>query len=218
MNLKSKIYIGIIAFSLAVIVAVLAARRIQSVWFSPDKAADGEMLEEDEAYYPFVDGGAAQPEDAPQMPNRMVIAVEGEDAYVPEKQMQKPFFGGQIDLPALAKEQEAYINSGAAERGASINQEEFKNKEELRGDFGVNVQDPLLKQFMADMQKAMGEDALNRPLSPEEMMEKILNNPQMQKILLQYSKNPKLMQMADDAFKKAQAAQNGSAQAKGKGQ
>ena len=120
-------------------------------------------------------------------------------------------------MPALAKEQEAYINSGAAER-ASINQEEFKNKEELRGDFGVNVQDPLLKQFMADMQKAMGEDDLNRPLSPEEMMEKVLNNPQMQKILLQYSKNPKLMQMADEAFKKAQAVQGGSAPAKSKGQ
>lgn len=217
MNLKSKIYIGIIAFSLAVIAAVLAARRIQSVWFPPDKAADGETLEEDEAYYPFVEGGEAPPEGSSQMPNRMVIAVEGEEAYVPEKQMQKPFFGGQIDLPALAKEQEAYINSGAAER-ASINQEEFKNKEELRGDFGANVQDPLLKQFMADMQKAMGEDALNRPVSPEEMMEKILNNPQMQKILLQYSKNPKLMQMADDAFKKAQAAQRGSASAKSKGQ
>lgn len=217
MNLKSKIYIGIIAFSLAVIIAVLAARRIQSVWFPPDKAAEGETLEEEETYYPFVDGGGAPAEDSSQMPNRMVIAVEGQEAYVPEKQMQKPFFGGQIDLPALAKEQEAYINSGAAER-ASINQEEFKNKEELRGDFGVNVQDPLLKQFMADMQKAMGEDDLNRPLSPEEMMEKVLNNPQMQKILLQYSKNPKLMQMADDAFKKAQAVQGGSAPAKSKGQ
>ncbi len=217
MNLKSKIYIGIIAFSLAVIIAVLAARRIQSVWFPPDKAAEGETIEEEETYYPFVDGGGVPAEDFSQMPNRMVIAVEGQEAYVPEKQMQKPFFGGQIDLPALAKEQEAYINSGAAER-ASINQEEFKNKEELRGDFGVNVQDPLLKQFMADMQKAMGEDDLNRPLSPEEMMEKVLNNPQMQKILLQYSKNPKLMQMADDAFKKAQAAQGGSAPAKSKGQ
>ena len=32
------------------------------------------------------------------------------------------------------------------------------------------------------------------------------------------SKNPKLMQMADDAFKKAQAAQGGSAPAKSKGQ
>lgn len=217
MNLKSKIYIGIIAFSLAVIIAVLAARRIQSVWFPPDKAAEGETLEEEETYYPFVDGGGVPAEDFSQMPNRMVIAVEGQEAYVPEKQMQKPFFGGQIDLPALAKEQEAYINSGAAER-ASINQEEFKNKEELRGDFGVNVQDPLLKQFMADMQKAMGEDDLNRPLSPEEMLEKVLNNPQMQKILLQYSKNPKLMQMADDAFKKAQAVQGGSAPAKSKGQ
>ena len=217
MNLKSKIYIGIIAFSLAVIIAVLAARRIQSVWFPPDKAAEGETLEEEETYYPFVDGGGVPAEDSSQMPNRMVIAVEGQEAYVPEKQMQKPFFGGQIDLPALAKEQEAYINSGAAER-ASINQEEFKNKEELRGDFGVNVQDPLLKQFMADMQKAMGEDDLNRPLSPEEMMEKVLNNPQMQKILLQYSKNPKLMQMADEAFKKAQAVQGGSAPAKSKGQ
>lgn len=217
MNLKSKIYIGIIAFSLAVIIAVLAARRIQSVWFPPDKAAEGETLEEEETYYPFVDGGGVPAEDFSQMPNRMVIAVEGQEAYVPEKQMQKPFFGGQIDLPALAKEQEAYINSGAAER-ASINQEEFKNKEELRGDFSVNVQDPLLKQFMADMQKAMGEDDLNRPLSPEEMMEKVLNNPQMQKILLQYSKNPKLMQMADEAFKKAQAVQGGSAPAKSKGQ
>ena len=115
MNLKSKIYIGIIAFSLAVIIAVLAARRIQSVWFPPDKAADGETLEEEETYYPFVDGGGVPAEDFSQMPNRMVIAVEGQEAYVPEKQMQKPFFGGQIDLPALAKEQEAYINSGAAD-------------------------------------------------------------------------------------------------------
>ncbi|MGN0022436.1 MAG: hypothetical protein ACI352_00165 [Elusimicrobiaceae bacterium] len=214
MNLKSKIYIGIIIFSLAVIAAVLSARRIQSVWFPPDKSAESETVDE-EGYYPFAEGSGTLPEDSSQLPNRMMIAVEGEDAYVPEKQMQKPFFGGQIDLPALAKEQEAYINSGAAKK-ALIDQEEFKNKEELQADFEVYAQDPLLKQFVADMQKAMGEDMLNRPISPEEMTEKILNNPQMQKILLQYSKNPKLMQMADEAFRKAQASQNAAAAAKSK--
>lgn len=209
MSLKSRIYIGIIAFSLAVIVAVLAARRIQSVWFASDKS-QAQAVEENENYYPFADEFAKSPEDSPAPPSRMLIAGEGEEAYVPEKPMQKPFFGGQIDLPALAREQEAYANSGEAKR-ASVEREEFKKGAEAKIDFERVSEDPVLKQFMADMQNAMGEDAFNGSLSAEEMMEKILNNPQMQKILLQYSKNPKLMQMAEESFKRAQPSANKAA-------
>ncbi len=204
MSLKSKIYIAIIAFSLAVIVAVLAARRIESVWLKPaaSEESEEEAQSEDNFYYPFINEAAkaAQSDEEVPLPDRMVIALEEDEAYVPEKQMQKPFFGGQIDLPALAKEQEAYINSqgGAA---ADIGQEKFKNNERLELSFNNYENDPELQRFVRDMRRAMGEDLSNTQLSPQEMMDKILNNPQMRKILLEYSKNPKIMQMVENIIR-----------------
>lgn len=214
MTFKSKIYVAIIAFSLAVIVAVLAARRIESVWLKPAYSEESEDIQlEEYFYYPFINEAekAAQSDTQEPLPDRMVIALEEDEAYVPEKQMQKPFFGGQIDLPALAKEQEAYINAQSASP-REISPDQFKNNEELELRFNNGYEnDPELQRFVRDMRRAMGEDITNTQLSPQEMMDKILNNPQMRKILLEYSKNPKIMQIAEDLIKDAEKrAQNGS--------
>ncbi len=203
MTFKSKIYVAIIAFSLAVIVAVLAARRIESVWLKPASSEESEEAQQEDFYYPFINKAekAAQSDTEEPLPDRMMIALDEEEAYVPEKQMQKPFFGGQIDLPALAKEQEAYINSQEVP-SVEMGREKFKNNEDLELTFNNTYEnDPELRRFVQDMRRAMGEDMTNAQLSPREMTEKILNNPQMRKILLEYSKNPKVMQMAQDLIR-----------------
>ena len=208
MSFKSKIYTAVIAFSLAVIVAVIAARRIEEVWFNPYRNSQEFDAEEEAGYYPFLD----EAEKAPQgeaARDRMLIAADDEEAYVPEKQMQKPFFGGQIDLPALAKEQEVYIH-------AEINEDRFKSGEDASLNFGESYNDePELKRFFNDMRKALGEDAISGKLSPQELTDRILNNPQTRKILLEYSKDPKIMQITEDILKETRKPQDGAARGSG---
>ncbi len=196
------------AFSLALIVAVLSARRIQSVWF-PSKQAQTETAEEDEGYYPFVteaekkDTADSQTKDKP-----MMIELAPEAAFMPEeKEMQKPFFGGQIDLPALAREQEAYrLSQSPLPEGKDI--EHFKNEEEILPDFSRYANAPELENFAKDMQKAMAEAGLTPNIPPHEMVDKILKNPQMQKILLEYSKDPKIMSVIDEMISGRQSRNN----------
>lgn len=209
MNLKIKIYTAIMAFSVAVIIAVLSVRRIQSVWFPP---SDGEQtLTEEDTYYPFAAqdlAKASSEEEQPPAQDRIAIAVSQEDAYVPQKQIQKPYFGGQIDLPALAKEQKAYILEHPQQTNVDV-AGVYKNSRSAELDFTKYEQDPRLKRLMGDVKKALGEDAFNGSIPPEQLADRILKSPQMQKILLEYSKDPEVMQMVGDMFEQVSSAQNG---------
>ena len=209
MNLKLKIYIAIMAFSVAVIVAVLSVRRIQSVWFP--QADEQQTLTEEDTFYPFAAqdlAKASSEEEQPPAQDRIAIAANSEDAYVPQKQMQKPYFGGQIDLPALAKEQKAYILEHPDNVSGSA-ADVYKNSTDAGIDFAKYRQDPRLKRLTDEVKKAMGADAFNGTIPPEELADRILKNPQMQKILLEYSKDPEVMQVIGEMFEQVSSAQNG---------
>ena len=203
MTFKSRIYLGIMAFSLALIVAVVSARRIQSVWFTPENPEE-KIVEEESNYYPFVDNANKTGAEKASEANRISIALDPESAYIPEKEMQKPYFGGQIDLPALAKEQEAYRISAAMGKMPQSGMENYKTQEEIEPDFSRYKDSPELEKFAEDMRIAMAKAGLSTDMPPHEMVENILKNPQMQKILLEYSKDPKVMSIIDDMIANAQ--------------
>jgi len=209
MSLKSKIYVCIMAFSLAVTVAVLSVRRIQKVWFPEKTDTQEETLTAEDTYYPFAskDNAALEQDAQTTEENRMVIAVKEEEAYKPQKEMPKPYFGGQIDLPALAQEQKAYITQQVKQGNFPAAQNYVKaHSDEII--FSVSGSDPRLDKFVEDMKNALGKDKLNAGLSPEELTKEILNNPQMQKILLEYSKDPQIMEMIGAVIKEQESFGN----------
>lgn len=207
MSIKSKVYICIMAFSLAVIVAVLSARRIQKVWFPEHTDTQQETLSAEDTFYPFaLQDDAATAENPEQVQNRIAIAVKEEEAYVPQKEMPKPYFGGQIDLPALAQEQKAYIIE-QNKQGALPEAQDYVKGQGNEIVFSVLGTDPRLDKFVEEMKNALGTDKLNANLSPEEMTKEILNNPQIQKILLEYSKDPKIMEMIGVVMQEQQSLQ-----------
>lgn len=208
MTLKSKIYVCIIAFSLAVIVAVLSARRIKKVWLPEKTDAQEETLTAEDTFYPFAlkdNEQSLKDSDKTATENRIAIAVKEEEAYVPEKKMARPYFGGQIDLPALAQEQKAYI-AEQIKQGNMPNAQDYVKGQSDEIVFSVSgYDDPRLDKFVEDMKNALGKDKLNANLSPEELTREILNNPQMQKILLEYSKDPQIMQMVGAVIKEQES-------------
>lgn len=209
MSLKSKIYVCIMAFSLAVTVAVLSVRRIQKVWFPEKTDTQEETLTAEDTYYPFAskDNAVLEQDAQTAEENRMVIAVKEEEAYKPQKEMPKPYFGGQIDLPALAQEQKAYIARQVKQGNLPAAQNYVKGQpDEII--FSVSGSDPRLDKFVEDMKNALGKDKLNAGLSPEELTKEILNNPQMQKILLEYSKDPQIMEMIGAVIKEQESFGN----------